>query len=131
MHESDAQSRFTKWIRQGNYNQSAAFELKLAKGNSALSYSSFQPQQLPMLHKAKHGCVYKKLSDLDPSLKPFDCLQICNSDAYIIAVWYHERKTLTAYWIDIDKFLEEQSSSSRKSITEQRAKELATKIIQL
>lgn len=131
MKEKDVQSRFSKWIRQGFFPQSAAFELKLTKGNKALSFSGFQEQQLPMLHKAKHGCVYKKLSDMDPSLKPFDALQICYANSFVVACWYHERKPITAYWIDIDHFLEEQKTSTRKSLTEQRASQLATKIISL
>lgn len=124
------QSLFSKWVRE-NYNQSAAFELKLCKGRNALPYNAFQPQQLPMLYKAKHGCVYKKLSDLDPSLKPFDCLQICYSPAFVVVMWYTPRQPKEALLIDIDVFLAERDSSLRKSLTEQRARELAQMVITL
>ncbi len=131
MNEKSCQVLFTKWIRDNNYFETATFELKLCKGNNALPFSSFQPQQLPSLMQAKHGCVYKKLSDADPTLKPFDALQICHAKSYVIACWWHEGKGITAYWIDIDFFITEQKQSDRLSLTEQRAHLIAHTIIHL
>ncbi len=125
MNEREAQSRFTKYIRETCFAKTCAWELKLTKGNLGLAFSSFQPQQLPSLLKAKHGCVYKKLSDADPTLKPFDAFQICNADAYVVACWYRERIGITAYWIDIDVFMEMIKVSVRKSIKEVEAAKFA------
>lgn len=123
--ESDFQSDFSAWIRKTKYSFTTAFELKVCKDNKPLGFeSSFQPQQLPKLFQAKHGCVYKKLSDMDPSLKPFDCLQICNARAYVVVLWYAPREPKIMYWIDIDTFLKEKDSSNRKSLTKQRASEI-------
>lgn len=131
MTEADVQSKFTRWIRENKYDHSAAWELKLCKGGKALPFSAFQPQQLPSLLKAKQACIYRKLSDFDPGLKPFDAMQVCHSEAYVVACWHHEGKGVTAYWIDIEKFLEAQKLSTRKSMTEQTAERIASKIIKL
>lgn len=121
------QSKFTKYIRESGYDTSTAWELKLSKGDNALPYSSFQEQQLPSLLKAKHGCVYRKISDAEQGLKPYDASQICHASAFIVAGWHHEMKGITCYWIDVEMFLDEQKRSSRKSLTEARASEIATK----
>lgn len=127
MKEKDAQVKFTKYIRESGYDKSAAFEMKFKVEGSALPYSSFMPQQLPSLLKAKEACVFKKLSDADRSLKPFDSLQICNAEAWVIACWWHIGKGTWVYWIDIHDFLTEQSRSSRKSLTEERASQIAAR----
>lgn len=125
MKEKDAQSRFTKYIRESGYDKSAAFELKFRTEGTALPFSAFEPQQIPSLLKAKQACIYKKLSDADHGLKPFDALQICNAEAWVIACWWHIGKGIWVYWIDIDDFVAEQGRSTRKSLTEDRASELA------
>lgn len=128
MKESDIQSLFTKYVRD-NHRTTAAWELKLKKNGEALSFAGdFQPQQLPSLLKAKHGCVYRKLSDIDPGLKPFDAMQVCQSPAYVVVVWYVPREEKVAYWIDIDQFMTEARESKRKSLTRARASEIASKI---
>jgi hypothetical protein len=129
--EKDVQSKFTKWVKENNYKFSAAWELKLCKKGEALAFSAFQPQQLPCLQKAKHDCVYRKISDADRSLKPYDASQICFAEAYVVACWYQEREGTNAYWIDIDDMLEEIKASPRKSLTEKRANEISCKVIKL
>lgn len=131
MKESDMQSKFTAWMDKSDYYKNAAWELKLSKENNALAFNSFRPQQLPSLYKAKHNRVFKKLSDMDPTLKPFDCMQVCYAEAWVIAGWHHERKGITAYWIDIDVFLQAQKESQRKSITESECATLASRTIHL
>lgn len=121
------QVKFGKWIRDNKYDKNAGFELKLCKGNNALPFSAFEPQQPVSLQKAKHEFIFKKLSDADRTLKPFDCFVLAKSEAWVIAGWYHERKGINVYWLDIDVFLEEQKTSTRKSITEERAAEIASK----
>jgi len=121
--EKNMQSRFSKWIRTerlaGRHLYSCAWELKVVKNNKLLALSNFQPQQLPKLWEAKHGCVYKKLSDADRSLKPYDAQQICYAKAYVVVEFYKPRKPHIMYWIDIDVFLKELEKQKRKSLTEQ------------
>lgn len=131
MKESDMQSRFSKWIRESKFQKSAAFELKLVKAGHALPYSAFQPQQLPSLLQAKHSCVYRKISDADRGIKPYDCSQICNADAWVVIGWYRPRKPIKVYWIDIDTFMSIKDSSKRKSLTEEQALAISSKIIYL
>lgn len=121
------QSKFTKYIRESGYNKSAAWELKLCKGGNALSYSAFQPQQIPSLLKAKKECIYRKISDADMGLKPYDASQICSAEAYVVAGWHHMMQGISCYWIDVEAFIAEQQQSTRKSLTEQRASEIAQK----
>lgn len=132
-------SEFSKWLRimkksvpeplrPTNYwYRSMAVEYKLKKANQHLNFKShFEPQQLPKLHEAKHGCIYKKLSDLDPSLKPCDAIQICYSPAYVIVCWYHKgtKNPKHVYMIDIDIVLQERYDG-KKSISEERARDIA------
>lgn len=127
MKEKDFQSKFTKWIKDIGYSASAAFELKLCKEGEALAYSSFQPQQLPSLLKVKNGCLYRKISDADRGLKPYDASILCHAEAWVVAGWHYERRGIMVYMIDIDVFLAEQKQSTRKSLTEERAAKIANK----
>lgn len=127
MSEKEMQVKFGKWMRESYNGPSAAFELKLCKGNNALPFAAFEPQQPVSLLKAKHEFIFKKLSDADRTLKPFDCFVLVKTDAWVIAGWHHMGKGIATYWIDIDAFLAEQAASTRKSITEKRAVEIASK----
>ena len=121
MTEKTFQSIFSKWIKQ-NYPYSAVFELKvvdLDKKKSISFSKDFQPHQIPMLQQAKHGCVYKKLSDIDPSLKPFDSFQCCFVPAFIVILFYQKRKKKIMYWVDVDMWLLMQENADRKSATEE------------
>lgn len=133
MKEKDVQSMFTKWVRSESntiLKTSFTVELKLVKSPSkSLPFSAFQPQQLPMLHKAKHGCVYKKLSDADPSLKPFDAFQICSAQSFVGVIFYKPNEAKHLHLIDIDSFLYFKKTASRKSITELQCQDLATHTI--
>src|SRR3990167_1871100 len=128
MKEKDAQVLFGKWIRENKYDKTAAFELKLCHNNNALSFNAFQPQQTPCLLEAKRNFLFKKLSDADPTLKPFDCFTIAHCEAWVIAIWKHEGKRPVAYWLEIEDFIEAQKLSTRKSITEFIASKIASKI---
>lgn len=131
MKESDAQVKFGKWIRDNNYDKTSAFELKLCHNNKALAFSAFESQQLPCLLQAKTGFLFKKLSDADRSLKPFDCFVIAHCEAYVIACWHHDGKAPIAYWLEIETFLNAQKITKRKSITEAECATLASKVITL
>jgi len=67
--------------------------------------SDFQPQQLPMLHKAKHKGLVHKLSDMSAGLKPFDCFKIKGPAYVAIMFWVPRKRNQTFHIIDIDDFL--------------------------
>jgi len=109
--------------KNGKFCRSAAFEYKVSHKKRINFLSDFQPQQIDMLYEAKHGCVYKKHSDLDPGMKPYDASQICYAEAWIVILWYHYRKPKRFQMIDVDKIIE--FKKTHKSITEEEAEEIA------
>ena len=107
--ESKFQSAFTKWLREqqkeGNFLFSFGYELKVKKTGKRLNFKSdFQPQQLSKLKQTKDGCVHKKLSDIDPSLKPYDGMNVCGN-AFLIIHWYNKGKDSYMYWMDVNEVL--------------------------
>lgn len=135
MVESAAQSLFKTWIEKNHDPKiNAVWELKLEKGIS-FAFSRVAVHQIDGLQSAKHKGLYYKPSDMPQSFyggkgfrfvkpKPFDCMFI-RGDAYVVIVFYEPRKKKRMYWIDVDRFVEERDTSTRKSLTEQRAKEIA------
>jgi hypothetical protein len=82
-----------------------------------------------MLLKASTGCLYKKLSDIDPTMKPFDAFQICNAPAYVVLAFIgKERKSKTnrrtIYFIPARE-IDEKIKRGELLLTESGAKELA------
>lgn len=124
MKEKDFQSLFTKWIRENKYNQSTAWELKITKEKS-LPFSRIEEHQINKLKEANKGCVYHKISDQAMGFKPFDCLQVCNVPAYLVVLYYKPRQKKEAIWIAIDDLINEIQTSKRKSLLEERAKEIS------
>ena len=128
--EKDFQGRFNKWLKYHWMKKSAAFELKICKKKS-LSFSAVKSHQIDGLLHAKHGSVVKKLSDIDPAQKPFDCFILANVMAFVVILFYEPRKQKEAFLIDIDDFVEERDKSNRKSITKERGAELSKYIIRI
>lgn len=127
--EKQFQSDFTKWLRAehsaGRQIESAAYELKVKKHGQRLNFKSdFQPQQLPKLQEASSKeCVSKKLSDADPTLKPFDMFSLCRSGAYVVVLWYQPRAPKEFIMIPIDILIAWRRlySPEKKSIIEEEA----------
>lgn len=134
MRESDFQSLFTKWIRlnrvQCAIDKTTVWELKIAKGSS-LPFSRLEEHQEFALLEAKHGCVYHKISDQSVGRKPCDAIQICHSPAFVVVLYYVPHQTKLMYWVDIDAWVGERATGTRKSLTEARIKEIATYVFQI
>lgn len=132
--EKDFQSLFTKYVKGGNsiFQNTTAFELKCAKGNS-LPFGRLEQHQEVALKRVKHEKLYHKISDLGAmgGYLPFDCFQIVNGNAYVVILYYTPRMEKTVYVIDVDVFSQERTQSSRKSLTKQRASEIANYTITL
>ena len=133
MTERDFQSLFRTWAKE-NILFSAAFELKcvdLDKKKSISFVSDFQPQQIPSLKKAKESCIYHKLSDLVPGAKPFDVMQICNSPAFVVILFYQKRIKKRMYMIDVDDWVTMQKTCGRQSANEKMVACIAIQAISL
>lgn len=137
MKEKDFQSKFSRWIRNHPAFQSSVFELKLVNQSAPKNRNKklspkrdFQPHQLPTLQKARHGCIYHKISDQSMGYKPFDAFKICNVPAYVAVMFYRPRKRpQTFILIPIDTFLDHAEKTKHKPISEQTALSLGEEYV--
>ena len=139
MVESDMQVIFGAYIRSHNLPKSAVFELKICKG-TALPFNSVKEHQRKALLAVLESGFYHKL--IDPPIfanmktrfnapRPFDCFFLKGIEAFVIIWFYHARKPKTFILISIKEFLAEEARSSRKSLTEARAKEISSGTIMI
>jgi len=119
MKEKDFQRTFNHWLK-AVHKKTGLFELKITKG--ALPFSAVAPHQVEALLNAKHSCLYYKIPDVGYQ-NPADAFGLCGEEAYVVIKY-----PKAWYMIDIDAFLKERDSSSRKSLTEERAKEIALSV---
>jgi hypothetical protein len=126
MTEANFQSLFTKWAKK-NVHLSAAFELKICKQRS-LPYNRVEEHQVAALYKAKHVTLFHKISDMGLGYKPFDCFALAGAEAYVVIMFYRPGHRRFCYAIDIDRWIEHQVNSKRKSITELEAKKIGRTI---
>jgi hypothetical protein len=129
MKESQIQSLFSKKVDK-SFN--CAYELKLVKKTS-MPFNAVREEQIISLSAVKHTGYFQKITDFPYSSsnvrfasgKGFDCFTLKGS-AYVAICFYKPRKPKILYLIDIDDFVEEMKVSTRKSLTEERAKEIST-----
>ncbi len=97
----------------------AAFEIKQCQ--TSLPFVAVAEHQIDALLavKSKQGLLYKAPDD-SRSVKPFDLFYMRSALAYVVIKY-------PSYFhiIDVDTFLLEKQRSKRKSLTQQRAGEIA------
>lgn len=120
MKERRYSAEFSRYLKSRDLS-SAAFELKMAKGNS-LPFSAVKKHQEEALWHVKHGQLVWKIADCGYT-SPFDYFVLNKADAYV-AIKYPGVKE--PHLIDVDIWIREKADSARKSLTEERAKELST-----
>ncbi len=124
--ESKWQTVFNKYLRQRRAEGRplyGIFELKNTEIDS-IPFNCLEDGQkegLPAVEK--EGLIWK-LSDADPRLKPGDCISTPPLTAYIV-IKYPKKFII----IPIQTFFKEEKESERKSLTLERAEELAFKIL--
>lgn len=138
MKEKDMQRLFGAYLKQNvkelRIRNTYVFELKICKGTS-LPFNAVQDHQIEGLLAANSGLgLYHKISDspIFPGMKtrytspkPFDCLYIAQAEAFVVLFFYKPRKPKVAILIPIAVWLYEREISTRKSITEERARLIA------
>lgn len=133
MKERDIQGLFGKWLQAHPRPESAAYELKLVKGNAVL-FKAVREHQVTALLAVKNGGIYHKIADQTIGRnntfgwtlkKPFDCLWLSTPRSYVVPVFYKPREYKMAFFIDIDDWIKEENASKRKSLTMPRAQEIA------
>lgn len=120
MKEKDFQTKFTRWLHY-RFPGCGAFELKICKG-TLLPFDAVQDHQEKALALTKNVGIEYKIPDDSRGTKPFDCFRL-RGEAYVVIMFY-TRGIGGFYMIDIDRWLEERTKSSRKSLTEARAREI-------
>lgn len=110
------------------------FELKLCKGTSIPFDTVKEHQRTALSLVSGNMGLFYKIADSPiftgtkmrfATLKPFDCFRLANIPAYVVICFYVPRKYKRFYYITIDRFLDEAENSTRKSLTEERAGEIA------
>ena len=117
MLEKTFQTQFNKFVKS-SFKHTAAYELKVCK--TALPFSAVKEHQLQGLWHAKHDGLVWKIVDCGYQ-NPFDAVSLYSVEAYIVIRY----ASGNFYMIDIDTFLQEQQTSIRKSLTEERCKQIA------
>lgn len=140
MKEKDLQVIFGRYLQENPPNQTEVYELKMCKMKS-MPFTQVAEHQIEALWKAEFGNLYYKINDMPFIIgnskmrftkpKPFDCMNIHDADAYVVIVFYKPRQKKEFILICIGKFRAEILESDRKSLTEERAKEISTRIIKL
>ena len=128
MNEKILQTEFSRKYRP---ETSEVHELKITK-TGRLSFSCLRGKQESKLSKidSPRGC-YHKLSDMSADYKPFDSFFLISVPAYIVACWYKPKKPKILYFIRIKDFLALRDTSKWASMTEEEAKLICEKTLEL
>ena len=120
-------TRLQKWVK---YNMKFTFgwEAKVVDTDqkNRLNYKDCIPKhQLSNLRLCGSQFIYK-ISDADQTEKPFDGISIAESPGYFF-IYFYRRANKEFFVIELTKIQNEINSGS-KSLTEDRAREIAYKI---
>lgn len=119
--EAQFATKFSHWAK-ANWpveTKPAYFEYKVSR-TSSLPFSEVSEKQYFNLQIKK---FYFKFSDYDRIGTPFDAVFFCGK-GYVVIQYYRPRNK-EFFIIPIDIFIKEKDSSKRKSLTEDRARELS------
>lgn len=123
--EAEFQTRLNKWMK---YHIEAlglnAFwlEAKVSRTNS-IPFSAVKDHQERSLKQAEEGYMYHKFSDAMRMGTPCDAIYTYKVGG-IIALQYWKPQEKTFYLIPYKAWVKEKESSNRKSLTEERAREI-------
>ena len=93
------------------------------KNNKPFAFRQVPEHQIYGLQQAKLG-QYVKLQDMAArngfaNRKPYDCLWVKTSNAWIVVFFYHPRKKKKFYAIEVKDFIKLKKTWKRKSIREE------------
>jgi penicillin-binding protein-related factor A (putative recombinase) len=119
---------FQHWLKERVFVKGGvAFEIKHTRGKNLFPFSEVKDHQINALLAVKSvkGLVYK-ISDSAIGFKPFDCFMMRECESYIV-IKYPNFFCL----INPENFIQEKERTNRKSLTSERAKEIANLIVNL
>lgn len=123
MTEADRTTLFMKWAK-AYLDETFVFEAKICKDKS-LPFKAVKPHQVANLRRANSGILNYKIGDHGFDQKPFDGFQVSKVNAYVVIFWYQKPGDRRFSMIPINVWTAEEASSTRESITSERAFELA------
>ncbi len=122
--EADFQTKFSRW-KVYNKKCSALFELKFSKIDN-IPFARLEEHQERALLRAKHNQICYKMPDDNFAQKPSDMFCIYKGGGYVV-IMYYKKGVKHFYVIDIDDWIKERETSTRKSLTEARASIIGVK----
>lgn len=136
MKETQMQTFFKKHLLKHPPTVSEVYELKICKTTS-LPFEAVKDHQIKALQEASTGLFHKIT---DPPIyyggetrfnipRPFDCFYIRDVLGYVVLWFYKPREKKIFIKIPIGVFLKEKETATRKSLTEERAKQLGEEIV--
>jgi len=130
--EKHMQSIFGKYLKEHLPQQNEVYELKMTSGTS-IPFNAVREHQVENLQKAEEKDFYHRITDQPVSYygskarftlrKPFDCLSMAKSKAYVVVWFYKPRKEKVFIKMRIEDFLRMKKYAKRKSFTEEMALE--------
>jgi hypothetical protein len=115
--------KFIPWCKK--YGQTFAWEVKHTRGKDYLNFNEVKPNQIAKLLEVRHGVYVRKNPDMGETTD-FDGQCLVGEPAYIIIKY-----PLVFVLINIDTFVLESKRSKRKSLTSERAKLIAFKVVNI
>lgn len=122
--EANFTTVFRSWLR-ANPMPSAAFELKQTTKN-CIAFCALKEHQSDALFAAKTRGISYKLPDDSRGIKPFDVFYLRCAKAYVVIKF-----PFLFVLIDIEQWRKEEKKSTRRSLTSQRALEIAFLTVKL
>lgn len=120
--EKDFQSAFSRWLK-GAHKKTGVFELKVSP-DSSIPFNRLEPHQKGNLLDVKHGVFVHKLPDLG-NQNPYDCFCVAGEPAFVVVMFHVKQWNQKEFFmIDVDIWDTEEKISKRKSLTEDRAREI-------
>lgn len=121
------QTLFGKYLREQKQEGSFTYELKLIKKGN-FRFKQVQESQVEALQWSLNGFYYK-IPDMAAKngfsgSKPFDCLWMKASEAYVVPCFYLPRKYKIAYLIPVSLFVELRKQSV--SLSKKQADDLVS-----
>lgn len=117
--EANFQSKFRHYL-QARVRKPGVYEVKQTTQDS-LPFKAVLEHQIESLLAAKHRCLTYKPPDDTRGFKPCDFLHFAGDVQAYIVIKYPKGWVM----IEIDVWVREEKQSTRKSLTWQRAKEIA------
>lgn len=111
---------FQRWLKYRWTNGNAYFEIKVSRTDS-LPFSVVKDHQISNLQLKR---IIHKFSDELRLTTLFDVI-LCEGKGYVVIQYYRPRNK-EFFIIPIDTFIKEKASSTRKSLTESRCREIGT-----